>query len=98
MLVFTGKLTPMNRYVISGADKKSGSDVRIELEAATEAEARSAAVKEGVLITECKLLNEQAPVADPTRAQLREILLWVRFIGIVTAIAVFAGILKMIMR
>jgi hypothetical protein len=88
----------MNRYAISGADKKTGTDVHIEIEAATEADARAAAIKEGVLITECKLLGKPTPVADPSPGQLREILYWVRFIGTITAIGVLAGILKMIIR
>jgi hypothetical protein len=89
----------MNRYAISGADKKTGADVHIEIEAASEADARTAALHKGVLITECKLLTEKkATVTDPTQPQLREILFWVRFIGFVTAVAVLAGILKLIMR
>ncbi len=86
----------MNRYVISGAHKTAGTDVRVEIEALTEADARAAAIKEGVLITECKMIGAQTPSYDPAQAQMREILLWVRFIGITIAILIFAMILKVI--
>ncbi len=87
----------MNRYLISGADKTSGQDKRIELMAATEADAREAAVGEGILITECKMLQEQALPRTVADAHLHEIVLWLRFMGTVTALAVFAYILKIIM-
>ena len=87
----------MNTYVISGAEKTTGVDMRIELEAANEADARQAALKEGILITECKQLNDSAPAVKSGDAYLREIALWLRFFGITAALALFAVIVKVIM-
>jgi hypothetical protein len=87
----------MNTYVISGAEKTTGADVRIELQAQSEAEARQAAVKEGILITECRELTVDAPVPRSSDAYLREIALWLRFFGVSTAIVLFAVVLKLVM-
>ncbi len=87
----------MNTYVISGAEKTTGVDMRIELEAASEDEARQAALKEGILITECKQLKADAPPVKAGDAYLREIAMWVRFFGITTALALFAVAVKVIM-
>jgi hypothetical protein len=87
----------MNTYIISGADKSTGADVRIELEAITEAEARQAAIKEGVLITECKIVGDDLPVGNRSENYLREIALWLRFFGIATALGIFAVVLKLVM-
>jgi hypothetical protein len=88
----------MNRYLISGAEKTSGQDKRIELLALTEADAREAAIKEGILITECKLIEEKSAPATRSEAYLREIVLWLRFFGIITALAIFAVILRIVMK
>jgi hypothetical protein len=87
----------MNSYIISGADKTTGVDVRMELEAASEAEARSAAIKQGVLITECKIVGDELPPGNRTESYLREIALWLRFFGIATALGIFAVVLKLVM-
>jgi hypothetical protein len=88
----------MNRYLISGAEKTSGQDKRIELLALTEADAREAAIKEGILITECKLIADKSAPATRSEAYLREIVLWLRFFGIITALAIFAVILRIVMK
>jgi hypothetical protein len=87
----------MNSYLISGAEKKTGADIRLELEAANETDARAAAVKEGILITECKQLNTAPTSAKSGDVYLREIALWLRFFGITTAVIVFAVVCKLIM-
>jgi hypothetical protein len=87
----------MNSYLISGAEKKTGADIRLELEAASEADARAAAVKEGILITECKQLNTTPAGARTGDAYLREIALWLRFFGITTAVVLFTVVCKLIM-
>ena len=87
----------MNTYVISGAEKTTGVDMRIELDAASETEARQAALKEGILITECKLLNADAPPVKTGDAYLREIAMWLRFFGITTALVLFAAVVKVVM-
>jgi hypothetical protein len=87
----------MNSYVITGA-KRTGGDVQMDLEAATEADARAAAIQDGVMITECKMISEENPVGKITEVYLREIVTWLRFFGVATAIVLFAVILKIVMK
>ena len=87
----------MNRYLISGAQRTTGDDTRIELNALSEADARAAATHKGILITECESLDEKKPAVNRNDAYLRESVMWLRFLGISTALGVFAVIVKMIM-
>jgi hypothetical protein len=87
----------MNTYVICGAQKTTGADVRVELQASTENEARQAAIKEGILITECTQLTNETHTSRSGDVYLREITLWLRFFGISTAIALFAVVVKLVM-
>ena len=78
--------------------KTTGKDMRIELLAANESDARTAAANEGMLITECKVLDQKKPVPlNRNEAYLRESVMWLRFLGISTALGAFALVLKMIM-